>query len=165
MEGTALVAKYKSDQGTRFVHFLVDTVFYHIIIFAISFSVGIMILIINPESTILYDIEEIPPILDQLVTAIAVALASFGMETLTKGRSPGKYITGTQVVRIDGNHPDIRDYFIRNMCRLIPFDTLSFLGKKGFHDNLSKTRVVNKKAFEHEKNLISEIETIGIAEE
>lgn len=87
----------------------------------------------------------------------AYFLIYFGIEAITKGRSIGKYITGTKVAMIDGTNPTIKDYFSRN----IPFDAFSFLGGNGWHDKISKTTVVNKKAFEESLKTNSTIDEIS----
>lgn len=97
-------------------------------------------------------------IMDSLISMIVYFLYIFTIEVITKGRSLGKYITGTKVVMTDAKVPTVKDFLIRNLSRLIPFDVLSFLGNNGWHDTLSNTRVVNIKAFENAK--ISAQETI-----
>lgn len=59
---------------------------------------------------------------------------------------------GTKVVMLNGSKPTTAVLFRRNLYRLIPLDVFSFLFGKGFHDTISKTRVVMKKDFEHEAN-------------
>lgn len=55
----------------------------------------------------------------------------------------GKLITNTKVVSYDGSRAD--DIFIRTICRIIPFEPLSFLfSDKGWHDSISKTIVIDK---------------------
>jgi uncharacterized RDD family membrane protein YckC len=82
------------------------------------------------------------------------------------GRSFGKLITGTVVVNKNGLRPTFESILIRTFCRLIPFDGLSFLGKSGriWHDSLSKTYVVNRKALKEEMKLFSDLDLIGINE-
>lgn len=56
----------------------------------------------------------------------------------------GKFFTKTKVVNLIGENPNVKQIFIRTICRLIPFEMISFLGKgNGIHDILSKTMVVN----------------------
>ena len=58
----------------------------------------------------------------------------------------GKYVTKTRVVKTNGERPENSDIISRTFCRLIPFDRVSFLFvKNGFHDSLSKTKVVKDK--------------------
>jgi uncharacterized RDD family membrane protein YckC len=84
------------------------------------------------------------------------------IEYFSKGRSLGKYITGTKVVMTDGNEPTLSDYFMRNIIRLVPFDALSFFGENGWHDSWSDTRVINIKNYEAERQAKNEIDAIGV---
>jgi len=59
------------------------------------------------------------------------------------GRTIGKFITKTKVVGPEGEKPGVRTLFIRNICRLIPFDNFSFLlSQTGWHDSISETQVI-----------------------
>ena len=61
-------------------------------------------------------------------------------------KTVGKFITKTKVVKTDGSKPENADIIIRTLCRLIPFDRLSFLFvKNGIHDFLSTTKVIKDK--------------------
>ena len=67
-----------------------------------------------------------------------------GFESLLSA-TPGKLITRTRVVRLDGNPPSFLQILGRTACRFIPFEAVSFLlsgGLRGWHDSLSRTRVV-----------------------
>lgn len=109
--------------------------------------------------------KNINPLLDRGITLSCYVLFMFLIETLTKGRSIGKMITGTRVIMIDGTKPTTKNYFIRNIIRMLPFIyQLSFLGENGFHDNWSNTRVVNLKNYETEIQAKSDIESIGTKE-
>jgi hypothetical protein len=55
----------------------------------------------------------------------------------------GKIITNTKVVGVDGTR--VEEVFTRTICRIIPFESLSFLFiKNGWHDSISKTTVIDK---------------------
>jgi uncharacterized RDD family membrane protein YckC len=58
----------------------------------------------------------------------------------------GKLITGTIVVDMHGEAPDVRTIISRSFCRLIPFDAFSYIGADaiGWHDTISGTRVISK---------------------
>lgn len=62
-------------------------------------------------------------------------------EALT-GKTVLKFITKTHVVNMDGSKPTFKTIMLRNLCRFIPFNALSFLGNRGWHDSVSKTQVV-----------------------
>lgn len=84
------------------------------------------------------------------------------IEGLT-ARSIGKYVTKTKVVTHEGLRPDFGTIFIRTLCRLIPFNALSFLGEngKGWHDSISKTYVVDINKFESKRETELSLEEIG----
>jgi uncharacterized RDD family membrane protein YckC len=64
------------------------------------------------------------------------------LEALT-GRTIGKLVTGTKVVSADGRPPSFGQIVGRTAARFLPFEALSFFGSNpGWHDGLSRTRVV-----------------------
>ncbi|SFC20820.1 RDD family protein [Kaistella jeonii] len=98
------------------------------------------------------------------MTLLVYAFIMFLAETATKGRSLGKLITGTKVVKTDGSKLTMLELLKRNFIRAVPFDQLSFIGSKGWHDNFSDTAVVRIRSFEKEKSLENELELIGVKE-
>lgn len=104
-------------------------------------------------------------LMDIIITSTVYFVYALLMEYFTKGRTIGKYITRTKVISTDGTEPTFKDYFIRNISRLVPFDALSFLGGgNGWHDSWSDTRVINIKNYKAETQIKSEIESIGTKE-
>lgn len=97
----------------------------------------------------------------QFITLALYILLMFLFEYLSKGRSLGKVITGTIAVKTDGTSLTIRDYFLRNLSRAIPFDFLSFLGQNGWHDTVTDTRVVKKKAYEKSQIQKIDLDNLG----
>ncbi len=55
--------------------------------------------------------------------------------------TPGKCATNTVIVNEEGERPGFGQILGRTFARLIPFDALSFLGARGWHDSLSGTYV------------------------
>jgi uncharacterized RDD family membrane protein YckC len=68
-------------------------------------------------------------------------------------RTISKYFTKTVVVLRDGSKPKLIDILGRTLVRIIPFEYFTFLrGRKpGWHDELSKTFVVNIEKLENTK--------------
>ncbi|WP_333662703.1 RDD family protein [Chishuiella changwenlii] len=151
------VGEHKANKGLRFLNYLIDLVavifILAIVLITLTFILGALGLTISEES-ILFD----------LFIYVLVVIIYFLIEFVTKGRSLGKLITGTKVVMIDGTDPTTKDYFVRNLCRIIPFDALTFLGENGWHDKISKTTVVRKRAFEEEMFKNNSIDEIGRTE-
>lgn len=57
--------------------------------------------------------------------------------------SPGKVLTGTHIASSDDKEAvSVGQIALRSLTRLIPFEFLSFLGQKGWHDHVSKTTLV-----------------------
>ncbi|SEF52979.1 Uncharacterized membrane protein YckC, RDD family [Halpernia humi] len=158
-----IVHDNKAEKGLRFLNLIIDYAFCYIIL-----------IIILGISAFLYsflsgrDLREIGSILsnvneylDRFITFVAYLLSMFLLEYFTKGRSLGKFITGTMVVRTDGRNLTIKDYFLRNISRGIPFDAFSFLGNNGWHDSFTDTRVVKKKAYEEAQAQQADLDNLG----
>jgi uncharacterized RDD family membrane protein YckC len=121
-----------ADKGTRFGNYILDTIGFFIIIMLHAFILDGLLHVIPEDGS---------PLL-----GIYYFVLYFGYHFLFEyffGRTPGKFITNTRVTDFDGQKPTAKELFIRNICRLIPFDNLSFLfGDKGWHDSISETQVV-----------------------
>ncbi len=117
--------------GKRFGNFFIDRVLINVILFGlISFMV---------------DADLFESGIGLIFFLVALYLGYYCFFEIIMGQTPGKMITGTIVVKEDGSAPDGSSIFIRSISRLIPFEPFSFLGDGvGWHDTLSKTRVVDK---------------------
>jgi len=63
------------------------------------------------------------------------------------GRTLGKVLTGTRVVTTSGLALSIPTALVRTLCRLLPFEPMSFsLAETWWHDSLSRTRVVRSRS-------------------
>ena len=150
----------QADKGTRFINYIIDIIIYNLLTILFFALLGFVLTIIGNYSMV-NSIANMNPILDRIVTAIFTSLFWFLTEWLTKGRTIDKYATGTIVVTEDGYIPDVNTLLKRNFSRIIPFDALSFLGNRGWHDSISNTYVVKKKAFEQDVFTNSSLNEIG----
>ena len=161
-----IVERNKAGFGYRLANYFIDFAFSVVIIW-ILLLVGILLLFfINGTSTDeSFDyIENFNPLGDRILTLLLYAFIMFVTEKLSGGRSLGKLITGTKVVKSDGSELTTDDLLKRNFSRAVPFDQLSFLGSNGWHDRWSDTNVVRFKAFEKANNLEKDMESIGAKE-
>ncbi|ASK30559.1 hypothetical protein CEY12_10755 [Chryseobacterium sp. T16E-39] len=160
-----IVDRHRASQGLRLVNYIVDFIFSYIIILVLLGLSGIAFALITGSTVeeIGYRMENMNPMLDRLITLSAYLLVMFLTETISRGRSLGKLITGTKVIMIDGSTPTVGNYLLRNIIRGIPFvDQLSFLAdKSGLHDKWSQTCVIIKKDYEAELQLKSDINSLG----
>lgn len=113
----------------RFLNFLIDLIAWLIVIFITGFIVSLFIQLTNFL------------IINLLI--LGTFIAYYALMEIKFQKTIGKFITKTKVVKIDGKKPTDEDIIVRTFCRLIPLDRISFLFQKnGFHDLLSKTKVV-----------------------
>lgn len=121
----------------RFKNFIIDLVVYCVfsiiilLILAILFTDGKNALVITGWWFVLF-------------TMCNYFTITFLMEGFSKGRSLGKFATGTIVVREDLSPINWKDAFVRSLCRLIPIEPFSGLEGYPWHDSLSKTLVIKK---------------------
>ena len=89
----------------------------------------------------------------QYTVATCISLLYYNFFEILFARTVGKFITQTIVVDINGYKPHHETILIRSLCRLIPFEMLSFITMpaRGWHDSLSKTYVVDKKMLDQMK--------------
>jgi uncharacterized RDD family membrane protein YckC len=75
---------------------------------------------------------------------LAGAFAYYFVFEYRLGKTPGKFLTRTQVVTVGGGKPDRAAILARTAVRFIPFEWVSFLQRNpvGWHDSLSGTMVV-----------------------
>lgn len=144
-----IVDRYQAEKILRFVNFIIDyAISIFIVIMLYSLSIMLYSLVTGTDYVVNADkLAEINKYVDRIITAILYAFVIFLTEFLTKGRSLGKLITGTMVVKDDGSLPTSEDFLKRNFSRIVPFDVISFLGTRGWHDSWSDTKVVKRKSF------------------
>ncbi|MFY0601753.1 MAG: RDD family protein [Cyclobacteriaceae bacterium] len=130
-EGEAYVQRNMAGNGKRFANFIIDTIMSYVI----AFCVGILFVFLSQDSASM----------EMLMTVIIYALIilyPWIMESIT-GKTIGKYITRTKIVKPDGSKPESMNILGRSLCRLIPFDPFSYLGDKpGWHDSIPKIYVI-----------------------
>lgn len=158
-----VVDRNKSTKLIRLAHYLIDKIVVYFIIFAFGVMSSLLFRLTGNDFflEIVQKMATVGRVTDILITSSIYFVYIFFIEYITKGRSLGKYITGSKVIGIDGNEPTFKDYFIRNICRFVPLDILSFLGENGWHDTWSETRVINIKNYNAEKQAKSEIDDLG----
>lgn len=149
--------------GARFLNYIIDLIFFAIILIAIGVLIGIL--------TALFGLTELGLWVDNLgdlgwnIIVIVISVVYYTIMEGLFGRSVGKFITGTIVVDENGEKPTFGTAFRRSLCRLIPFDALTFLGgSRGWHDSISGTYVVNKKGLEENIKTFHEFNLIGANE-
>ncbi len=137
-----------ASQGKRLANYLIDIICaYFCMFFVASLLLGVGS---SNESTTLLHEPESSSGLESLFTLLTFSLYYFLTETLMKGRTIGKLITGTRAITSKHEYLTAGDALKRTLCRLIPFDALSFLISSGYgwHDKWTDTMVVDEKGFQ-----------------
>ena len=152
----------KATQGTRLANYLIDAVVFYVLIFFFGAFLGILYTIGIKAPLQLISYIEGNRAFNYLFSSILYFIYIFSIEYLTKGRSIGKFITKTRVVSIDGTVPTQKDFLIRSLSRLVPFEAVSFLiGNDGWHDSWSDTRVVDWEKYNTDNILNKELDELG----
>lgn len=143
-----------ASKGLRFVNFIIDYIF----LLVLMFMLGVVLAALNMTSLLeVFD----KPFIGNIVGIFIYFVFMMVQEAIFKGRSLGKFVTGTQVVMEDGSEPTMNEFFVRSISRCVPFEAFSFFGTTGWHDSWSNTRVVIKKEFEDNQLKFKSIDQIG----
>jgi uncharacterized RDD family membrane protein YckC len=120
-------------RGARFLNFVIDGIISRI---AATLFAGVLAGAFGRE-------DHMPLLV--LPFVVFVFFGYYVFQEWAFGWTLAKLITGTRVVRLDGNKPKLPQTIGRTLARVIPFEPLSVLfsdSKLGWHDSLSNTRVV-----------------------
>lgn len=122
----------------RFANFLIDLIAIQIIAFFFGLALTTVIIMMNIDTSFM-----LSPLFSYSLGGVIVLSYYIFFETLF-GRTLGKFVTGTRVVKESGEEASFTDIVRRSIFRLIPFEALSFLfSDSGWHDTLSNTVVVS----------------------
>lgn len=125
----------------RLLNHLIDLVCIYLFSIVFGTILGFILGILWPSSLSVF--EEDNRVVNYLF-GFLVSMMYYTFLEFTTGRTVGKYITKTRVTTINGDIPGFGTILLRSLCRLIPFEALSFFGadQSGWHDKLSKTTVI-----------------------
>ncbi|AQX06940.1 RDD family protein [Elizabethkingia meningoseptica] len=163
MNNYTIVDRSLATKWTRFFNHLIDLSAFYILILFIGLIIGIWHSLTNSELaySLIQAMNNVNGLVDRVFTMILYAVFLFLQEWIFKGRSIGKFITGTKAVNETNKPLNTIDLLKRNLTRAVPFEAFSFLGNLGLHDKWSDTRVVKIKLFEENLKSRNEIEEIG----
>lgn len=123
-----------ASSGQRFANLILDIIF----IYIFAFFLGMFIVIIGMDFIL--------EVYSEFWLGVLLFLTYYvNFEAFFKGRTPAKYITHTKAVCKDGSKLTFGKAFLRTLCRYIPFEAFSFIGKRpvGWHDKLPETVVIS----------------------
>lgn len=132
----------QAGSGKRLANYLIDLFVFYVLMI-ILYMIRLML---DPSALDNADGEGFD-LLGQLLFLLFYGLYMGLMETIFKGRSLGKLITGTKAVNEDGTNITPLTAFLRGLSRAVPFNAFSALGSPPYpwHDKWTKTFVVDIK--------------------
>lgn len=129
----------------RFVHWMIDLLIIALIITPIIMNIGHWI----TNNDLLREGSSLEFFFRSRWALYAIILVSFfiyyPVTEILFGSTPGKFLTESRVVNSKAKNPDSSTIFLRTLCRNIPFNAVSFLWKRGWHDSISETYVIKEK--------------------
>jgi uncharacterized RDD family membrane protein YckC len=134
----------QASSGKRFANYIIDV----IVFYALIFLAGIIIALVNPTAIDSFnETDDGFNIVERLVSLLLYGVYMSLIETIFKGKSLGKLITGTRAVNADGSNISAGTALLRGLSRAVPFDALSALGSPAYpwHDKWTKTYVIDEK--------------------
>jgi uncharacterized RDD family membrane protein YckC len=136
-----------ASHSQRFLNLVIDT-FILLVLFFLSLVFLIAIMELNGNKN--FPNYFVKNQIAQYTFVSCISLFYYNFFEILLARTIGKLITQTMVVTINGERPGHEIILIRSICRLIPFNAISFLGitPRGWHDSISKTYVVRAKLLE-----------------
>lgn len=140
-ENSEIIEITETPKVERFLHWFFDTV----IIVSLLFNV--FELIYNYQKH--HSGEIIPVWLNNkfglLLLIVIIRFIYYPLFEKIFGGTPGKFLTNSTVINPKSEKISTENALERTLYRHIPFEIFSFLGRKGWHDSLSKTYVVKEK--------------------
>ncbi len=148
----ASITLIQASSGKRFANYLIDFIFFYLIV---AFW-GIIIALVSPAT--IDDIDDSAGfgLLERLFTLLLYGLIMGLLEGIFRGKSIGKFITGTKAVNeYDGTDISFTTAFARGLSRAVPFNAFSALGHPCYpwHDKWTRTIVVDERKMKGEQTL------------
>jgi uncharacterized RDD family membrane protein YckC len=140
----------QASSGKRLANLIIDRLLFVAFLFGFAFVLELM----NANFFIYFDSTDIGiRILDQIFTTVFFAVFVFLFEVITKGKTIGKFITGTRAVKQNGNTITPKDALMRALSRMVPFEAFSALGSPCYpwHDKWTDTHVIDEKLSHYQK--------------
>jgi uncharacterized RDD family membrane protein YckC len=132
-------------KNRRFLNYILDSIIFLGIFLGIMFILGVWLAIILGQEDAVNILNSFNnPIVDTCITLLAYFAYYLFFESVFL-KTPAKFITHTKTININiKDAPTFKQILIRSLCRFIPFDAFSFLGKEiiGWHDSISGTTVI-----------------------
>ncbi|HUR12123.1 MAG TPA: RDD family protein [Flavitalea sp.] len=139
-----------ASQGKRLTNYLIDLFSFYIIVAVAGVIIAYMgqdAFVEEAYSRSYTNFVLLDRLLGRLFGFLLYASYMFFIETVFKGKSLGKLITGTRAVMEDGSRIPVKISLLRSLSRAVPFELFSALGSgcNPWHDRWTNTMVIDEK--------------------
>jgi uncharacterized RDD family membrane protein YckC len=133
---------------TRFAHLIIDALIIGVLQQAAGAALKIPIGVFDGN-------QFAAGIFEGIAIGLAIKVLYYFICESTSSATVGKLITGSRIIKTDGSACTSNDILKRSLCRLIPFNEISFLiqARSGWHDTITDTAVVSKKDWQRILNV------------
>jgi uncharacterized RDD family membrane protein YckC len=133
----------RASTGTRFANHLIDTICFWVLVYLLN-AVGLYPYIRHTYQSLqdMQDYRFLARLENGLVDVVLLVLFYTVIEGATKGKTLGKVVTLTKVVKENGQPIEWKDAFRRSLSRIVPFEPLSTFGGFPWHDRWTRTVVI-----------------------
>jgi uncharacterized RDD family membrane protein YckC len=127
----------------RFANYIIDVIFFYLL----CILIGVVIAIVNPSLLENFDGYSGSGFIDRLLDLLFYGIYMFIFEAVFKGRTVGKWITGTRAVHEDGSPISVQTALLRGLSRAVPFEAFSAFGDPSYpwHDRWTDSYVIDLK--------------------
>ena len=132
----------QASAGKRLANYFIDLIVFYVLVFIVSMFIATL----SPSS--LDDSGNLVsenPLLERLFWLFMYGVYMAAIEGIFKGRSIGKFITGTKAVNMDGTTITVYKAIARGFSRIVPFEPFSALGRNPYpwHDKWNDSLVID----------------------
>ena len=128
--------------GQRFANHIIDLIIFYIVLFAVGTMIGLGYVASNTNFDSRGSSLTGSKFVDYILIYSIYILLYTLFEGASKGRTIGKWITGTKAVTQSGADITWDDAFKRSLSRIVPFEPFSAFGGNPWHDRWTHTKVI-----------------------
>jgi len=141
----------RASLGKRFVNFLIDFLACFLVLIFVEILLSILETKYGNQENLYRknEIEIFWVLMEYLFASIIIITYYVFCEFIFSGKTIGKYFTKTRAVTKHSQIMNFNVIVLRNFCRMIPFEIISFLGGDGlgWHDLFSDTIVIDETSY------------------
>jgi len=132
----------QASSGKRLANYFIDLIVFYVLIFIVSLFVAVLSTSgLDDSGQLVSD----NPLLERLFWLFMYGAYMAVVEAIFKGRSIGKFITGTKAVNTDGTSISFSKAIARGFSRIVPFEPFSALRRPAYpwHDKWNDSYVID----------------------